>query len=160
MASEAETLCRLGVCSGKRHHYAPARIPLAVLFRGDSSSFMKKTPLLPVLVALAAAPLCHAAEKPAKPVVAVYDLEGVLSGSGQVMPSMLDLTFDASLIDEMIPAKRADAGTADLLRSFKHTGLLEALPAPTRAALSRAISRIEAFSETRVLLLGPGINLN
>ncbi len=57
---------------------------------------MKTTILLPVLVALAAAPLCHAAEKPAKPVVAVYDLEGILSESGQVMPSMLELTLDAS----------------------------------------------------------------
>ncbi|MFM2199583.1 MAG: hypothetical protein RLZZ505_3015 [Verrucomicrobiota bacterium] len=62
--------------------------------------------------------------------------------------------------DEMIRATRADAGTAGLLRSLKHTGLLEALPAPTRAALSKAISRIEAFSETRVLMLGPEINLN
>jgi len=62
--------------------------------------------------------------------------------------------------DEMIRANRADAGAAGLLRSLKHTGLLEALPAPTRAALSKAISRIEAFSETRVLMLGPEINLN
>lgn len=57
---------------------------------------MKMTSLLPAFVALAAAPVCQAAEKPAKPVVAVYDLEGVLSESGQVMPSMLEITFDAS----------------------------------------------------------------
>jgi protease IV len=88
---------RVGVCSSKLYHYPPARIPLAVLFTGDSSSFMKMTPLLPVLVALAAAPLCHAAEKPAKPVVAVYDLEGVLSESGQPEAAMFDFSFDASL---------------------------------------------------------------
>lgn len=37
-----------------------------------------------------------AAEKPEKPIVAVYDLEGVVSESGQAKASMLDLSMDAA----------------------------------------------------------------
>lgn len=37
-----------------------------------------------------------AAEKPEKPIVAVYDLEGAISESGQAQSSMLDLTMDAT----------------------------------------------------------------
>lgn len=62
--------------------------------------------------------------------------------------------------DEMIRATQNKAGAAGLVRTLQQTGLTEALPAPTRSALSKAISRIEAFSRTRVLLLGPEINLN
>jgi protease-4 len=70
-----------------------------------------------------------AAEKPAKAIVAVYDLEGVISESGQAMASLLDLSMDASrpltlldvtrslqqaAADDAVKAVVVDADGADL----------------------------------------------
>ena len=56
-----------------------------------------KLPLVRPLIATALFPiLALAAEKEVKPIVAVYDLEGLVSESGQAAASMFDLSMDAS----------------------------------------------------------------
>lgn len=57
---------------------------------------MKCPPLRPLALALLVPLISHAEEKQAKPVVAVYDLEGALSESGQADASMFDLSMETS----------------------------------------------------------------
>jgi protease-4 len=62
--------------------------------------------------------------------------------------------------EEMIRAKglRSD-GSRNLMNLLRTTGVAGALPAPARAAISRLVSRIDAFRDSRVLLLGPDLRL-
>ena len=57
---------------------------------------MKRSLLCPLALAALLPAVSPAAEKKAKPVLAVYDLEGALSESGQAESSMFDLSMDAS----------------------------------------------------------------
>ncbi len=61
---------------------------------------------------------------------------------------------------EMIRAntRRASAG-GNLLAALKAAGLAEALPPAAKAAVSRLVSRLDAFRETRVLLLGTDLQI-
>lgn len=67
-----------------------------------------KRPLVYPLIAAALLPLISRGEdKPAKPVVAVYDLEGIISESGQGEESMLDLSMDPSRPLTMLDLSRS-----------------------------------------------------
>lgn len=57
---------------------------------------MKRLLLVPLVISASLSTVSLAAEKDAKPIVAVYDLEGMISESGQVDASMLSLSMDAS----------------------------------------------------------------
>ena len=49
--------------------------------------------------------------------------------------------------------------TTGLMSVLRATGLAGALPARAKAALARLVSRLDAYHETRVLLLGPDLML-
>ena len=57
---------------------------------------MKRLLLVPLVISASLATVSLAAENEAKPIVAVYDLEGIISESGQADASMLSLSMDAS----------------------------------------------------------------
>jgi protease IV len=62
--------------------------------------------------------------------------------------------------EEMIRAKGPQtAGTASLMNVLRSTGVAGALPAPAQAAITRLVSRMDAFRDSRVLLLGPDLRL-
>jgi protease-4 len=61
--------------------------------------------------------------------------------------------------DEIIRATvKSNAATA-LQSMIKSSNLLDTLPGPARAAVSRLVSRMDAFQKTQVLLIGPDMNL-
>jgi protease-4 len=64
--------------------------------------------------------------------------------------------------DEIIRAGQAPSPTpaAALRAALVGSGLLETLPPATRRSLSRLANRLEAFKNTRVLMLGPDLELN
>ena len=74
-----------------------------------------KLPLVCPLIATALFPiLAHAAEKELKPIVAVYDLEGLVSESGQAEASLFGLEMDASRPLTMLDLTRSlDKAAAD-----------------------------------------------
>lgn len=61
--------------------------------------------------------------------------------------------------DEIIRATAGTSGAGKIQAMLKNTGVLEALPAPARAEVSRLASRMEAFQKSRILLIGPDFNL-
>lgn len=60
---------------------------------------------------------------------------------------------------EIIRAGVTPPAGAALRQLLAQTGLLEALPPAARLGVARLAARIEAFKNTRVLLLGPDLNL-
>jgi ABC-type antimicrobial peptide transport system ATPase subunit len=42
---------------------------------------------------------------------------------------------------------------------MKHSGVTEMLPEPAKSAVSRLASRLEAFQNTQILLIGPDFDL-
>lgn len=75
---------------------------------------MKRSIIRHLVVASLLTVIASAADKPVKPVVAVYDLEGLISESGQGEPSMLDLSMDASRPLTMLDITRSmEKATAD-----------------------------------------------
>ena len=61
--------------------------------------------------------------------------------------------------DEIIRASVAPDSTAKIQAMLKNTGVLETLPEPARAAISKLASRMNAFRKTQVLLLAPDFDL-
>ncbi|MES2438971.1 MAG: signal peptide peptidase SppA [Verrucomicrobiota bacterium] len=61
--------------------------------------------------------------------------------------------------DEIIRASYAPDAGVKIQAMLKGSGLLETLPAPAKSAVSKLASRMEAFKETQVLLIGPDFNL-
>lgn len=61
--------------------------------------------------------------------------------------------------DEIIHASVAPRDPLGLRAMIKNCGLLEPLPAPAKSGVKRLISRLEAFQECHVLLLGPDLDL-
>ncbi|HEX7260796.1 MAG TPA: S49 family peptidase, partial [Luteolibacter sp.] len=61
--------------------------------------------------------------------------------------------------DEIIRASVARDSATQLRTLLKNSGLLETLPAPAQAAVSRLAARLHAFRNTQVLLLGPDFDL-
>lgn len=61
--------------------------------------------------------------------------------------------------DEIIRASLAPDSATQLRALLKNSGLLETLPAPAQAAVSRLAARLQAFQNTQVLLLGPDFDL-
>lgn len=88
---------------------APAcRARVAVIRVG----FMKRLLVCPLVVSALFHVVSAAEEKAAAPIVAVYDLEGVVSESGQTESSMFDLTMDASRPLTMLDVTRSLAKAA------------------------------------------------
>jgi protease IV len=61
--------------------------------------------------------------------------------------------------DEIIRANVKPGASNKLRAALLHSGLTEALPSPARASVSRLISRLSAFQNSRILLIGPDIDL-
>ncbi|MEO0017922.1 MAG: hypothetical protein RLZZ522_1205 [Verrucomicrobiota bacterium] len=61
--------------------------------------------------------------------------------------------------DEIIRAGSAPPAGVALRQLLAQTGVLEALPPPVRLGVTRLAARMEAFRHTRVLMLGPELNL-
>jgi protease-4 len=61
--------------------------------------------------------------------------------------------------DEIIRASVGPDSATRLRALLNHSGILETLPAPAQAAVSRLAARLQAFQKTQVLLLGPDFNL-
>ena len=80
---------------------------------------MKSATLLSLLAITVFAQLSTAADKPEKPLVAVYDLEGVISESGRQEESLLGLNMDASRPLTLLDLSRslAKAATDDSLKA-------------------------------------------
>ena len=80
---------------------------------------MKRLLLVPLVISASLATASLAAEKEAKPIVAVYDLEGIISESGQVDASMLSLSMDASRPLTMLDLTRSleKAATDDAVKA-------------------------------------------
>jgi len=75
---------------------------------------VKRSIIRQLVVASLLTVIASAADKPVKPVVAVYDLEGLISESGQGEKSMLDFSMDASRPLTMLDVSRSmEKATAD-----------------------------------------------
>ncbi len=61
--------------------------------------------------------------------------------------------------DEVIRASSRTVDSVRLKALLRQSGLLDALPAPAKAGVSRLAERVEAFGKCRVLLLGPDFEL-
>ena len=61
--------------------------------------------------------------------------------------------------EEIIRASVAPDAAAKIRATLKSTGVLETLPEPARAAVSKLASRMNAFRKTQVLLLAPDFDL-
>ena len=61
--------------------------------------------------------------------------------------------------DEIIRASVASDSTLKIQELLKSTGIMETLPEPARAAVSKLASRMAAFRKTQVLLLAPDFDL-
>ena len=61
--------------------------------------------------------------------------------------------------EEIIRASIAPDAAAKIRAILKSTGVLETLPEPARAAVSKLASRMNAFRKTQVLLLAPNFDL-
>jgi len=68
---------------------------------------MKRPPVFPLIAAALLPMVSFGEDKPAKPIVAVYDLEGIVSESGQGEQSMLDLSVDPSRPLTMLDLSRS-----------------------------------------------------
>ncbi len=66
---------------------------------------------------------------------------------------------DAEDDDEIIRASVAPDAAVKIRAMLKNTGVLETLPEPARAAISRLTSRMAAFRKSQVLLLAPDFDL-
>jgi protease-4 len=75
--------------------------------------------------------------------------------------SMMEGLFAKPAKDEgeIIRAGVRQPANAALRQLLAEAGVLEALPAPARRGVARLAARIDAFKNTRVLLLGPELNL-
>lgn len=61
--------------------------------------------------------------------------------------------------DEIIRASVKPSASARLRAAMLRAGVADTLPEPARSAVSRLASRLEAFQQTRILLIGPDFNL-
>jgi protease-4 len=61
--------------------------------------------------------------------------------------------------DEIIRASVKPAASSQFRAALLRAGLTESLPEPARAEVSRLVSRLEAFQNTRILLIGPDLDL-
>ena len=59
--------------------------------------------------------------------------------------------------DELIRARAANTAANPIGSTLGQSGLVAGLPEPLRSATARLLSRVEAFAESRVLLLGPDL---
>ena len=72
-----------------------------------SESLVKIPSIHPFALAVLISSVAGAEEKPVKPIVAVYDVDGLVSESGQVGGSMLDLSMDSSRPLTMLDVTRS-----------------------------------------------------
>ena len=68
-------------------------------------------------------------------------------------------TPDKMKDDEIIRASVRPDATGRLQALMKHAGVIETLPEPARSAVARLASRLEAFQNTQILLIGPDLDL-
>jgi protease-4 len=68
-------------------------------------------------------------------------------------------TPDKKKDDEIIRASVRPGAAARLQAAMKHSGVTEMLPEPAKSAVSRLASRLEAFQNTQILLIGPDFDL-
>jgi protease-4 len=61
--------------------------------------------------------------------------------------------------DEILKAGVRSSATLKLRQTLRQSGIIEALPAPARAALERLASRMNAFQHSEILLLGPDVRI-
>jgi len=62
--------------------------------------------------------------------------------------------------DEILRASTGPDASLKLRALLQNSGVFETLPEPAKAAVSRLVSRMQAFRKTQVLLIGPDLNLN
>jgi protease-4 len=68
-------------------------------------------------------------------------------------------TPDKKKDDEIIRASVRPGAAARLQAAMKRSGVTEMLPEPAKSAVSRLASRLEAFQNTQILLIGPDFDL-
>jgi protease-4 len=68
-------------------------------------------------------------------------------------------TPDKKADDEVIRASVRPAASSQLRAALLRAGLTDSLPEPARSAVSRLASRLEAFQNTRILLIGPDLDI-
>jgi protease-4 len=68
-------------------------------------------------------------------------------------------TPDKKADDEVIRASVRPSASSQLRSALLRAGLTDSLPEPARSAVSRLASRMEAFRDTRILLLGPDLDI-
>jgi protease IV len=66
---------------------------------------------------------------------------------------------DKKADDEIIRASVRPATSSQLRSALLRAGLTDSLPEPARIAVSRLASRLEAFQNTRILLIGPDFDI-
>lgn len=68
-------------------------------------------------------------------------------------------TPDKNKDDEIIRATTSGSPSERIKTMLGHSALLETLPQPARSGIARLASRLDAFQNTRILLIGPDLDL-